>query len=255
MGTDTGTDDLYQEFYKYVQKEDIAHAVVLLSGGIDSTTCYTLARDALGTGCVTALSVSYGQNHETRELAAATKVINWFGEYGAYAHHEHIRLPMGVGGLTDEELEIPDKSYAELPQGPSPTYVPFRNGVLLAVAASYADSIAKKIHPQAKFVVMYGAHMDDAANYAYPDCTGPFISAMRSAIAIGSYARGMLYAPFEGVDKAAVVRMGYLLDAPLYLTWSCYRGGVNHCGTCPTCISRKDAFKDAGISDPTNYEA
>src|SRR5690606_32391056 len=101
----------------------------------------------------------------------------------------------------------------------------------------------------------YGAHAEDAQNWAYPDCTPEFIGAMANAIFIGSYQRLRLWAPLMNMQKYQIVRVGADLGVPFHLTTSCYKGGDKHCGTCPTCISRKGAFIRANVPDPTVYAA
>jgi 7-cyano-7-deazaguanine synthase len=154
---------------------------------------------------------------------------------------------MGIGGLTDRNLRMPQKSYAELPKGISPTYVPFRNGLMLSAIASIAMA-----DPEAE-AIYYGAHAEDAENDAYPDCSLPFIEAIATAIHIGTYGQIRLIAPLGGVNKSAGIKEGEKLGVPWHLTWSCYEGGLFHCGSCPTCISRREAFVEAGVKDPTEY--
>jgi 7-cyano-7-deazaguanine synthase len=101
--------------------------------------------------------------------------------------------------------------------------------------------------------IFFGAHAEDAANWAYPDCTPEFIGAMANAIYVGTYYTVRLYTPIMWMSKAEVVRWGNELQVPFDMTWSCYKGGDLQCGECPTCISRHNAFLDAGIPDPTTY--
>lgn len=149
--------------------------------------------------------------------------------------------------LTQSDKEIPHESYAEqLTQTngkPVSTYVPFRNGLFLASAASIAISLDCG-------VIYYGAHADDAAGNAYPDCSQDFNNAMNSAITIGSGEQVHIEAPFVGLTKADVVKMGTELGVPYKLTWSCYEGGEKPCGKCGTCIDRTAAFEANGLIDP-----
>lgn len=220
----------------------MSKAYVLLSGGMDSTTCLAEAVRKHGTG-VTAVSVAYGQTH-TKELGFAGEIARRYK-----VEHRIISLEgaIGMGGLSDPNLVVPDKSYDELPDGISPTYVPFRNGLMLAALASIAQA-----DPEAR-AIYYGAHAEDAENDAYPDCSVEFIQSIGEAIHIGTYGQIYLRAPLMDMTKAEVVTMGEELNVPWHLTWSCYKGLEKHCGTCPTCQSRIMAFNDAGVEDPTEY--
>jgi 7-cyano-7-deazaguanine synthase len=222
----------------------MSKAYVLLSGGMDSTTCLAQACKTFGETNVTAISIQYGQRHSDAELSAAQSIVSHFHVKWVIKNLANI---IGIGGLTDNELVVPHMSYEELGEGISPTYVPFRNGLMLATLASsaMADSEAEAIY--------YGAHAEDAANDAYPDCSIPFIQSMADAIRIGTYGQIELRAPLGSMSKAEVVQFGETLNVPWYLTWSCYEGGDLHCGKCPTCISRMDAFAIAGLLDPTEY--
>jgi 7-cyano-7-deazaguanine synthase len=218
-------------------------AVVLLSGGLDSTVALYEAIEMCGNDNVGAVSVNYGQRHG-KELEAARRVMEIAG---CKDRHAVIDLPevLPVSMLTNVDEPIPNKSYAEI-EGVSPTYVPFRNGTLLSIAAAVASAAG------AKFLYA-GMHSEDAHNWAYPDCTFEFLGAMGNAIYIGTYHKVRLIVPLVWMTKAAVVRRGNWLCAPLEETWSCYAGGDKHCGLCMTCRARRDAFKIAGIIDRTEY--
>lgn len=218
-------------------------AYVLLSGGIDSSTCLAYAIDKFGADEVCAVSVHYGQRH-TRELQFAEKQCS---DYGVKHDVVNIAGVIGIGGLTDADLDIPPVSYDELPHGVSPTYVPFRNGLLLSILTSRAAA-----DPDAKEVI-YGAHAEDAENDAYPDCSVEFIGAIGEAIRIGTYGNITLNALLARMTKDEVVTLGDKLGVPWHNTWSCYEGREIHCGVCPTCRARKQAFKLAGVYDPTVY--
>lgn len=224
-------------------------AVVLLSGGIDSTTCLADAVQTYGADNVLALSMYYGQKHQ-KEIESAQDVAKYYGV-------DHIIQEIsGAFDLSDCTLlqgreEVAHESYAEQlekmgGEGTVATYVPFRNGLFL----SYAAAIATSVHAS---TVYYGAHADDAAGRAYPDCTPEFEEAMDRAIYEGSGHLVRLYAPLLNWNKAQVVKYGLELDAPYYLTWSCYEGGDRPCGKCGTCIDRAKAFEANGITDPAIY--
>jgi len=220
----------------------MSHAYVLLSGGIDSTTCLMHALSAHNRN-VTAIIMDYGQRHK-KEINHAVEISTY---YGLRFRIVDVVAVIGKGGLTDVDLEIPKVSYADLPKGISPTYVPFRNGLFLSIAASIASA-----NPSAT-TLYYGAHAEDAENDAYPDCSIPFIHAMSSAIQIGTYGRLILRTPLAEMTKAEVITFGDGLQTPWALTWSCYEGGEVHCGVCPTCRSRREGFILAGVEDPTEY--
>lgn len=219
--------------------------LVLHSGGLDSTVVLALAkRDCVD---VVSLSIAYGQKHQTREITAARDIC----EFYKVDHLETI-LPdifSGFGStLVDPEKLNPQLSYEEIrsSEGPSPTYVPFRNANLLSVATAVA--MVKNCD-----LVYFGAHADDAHNYAYPDCTPEFIGAMANAISVGTYYKIRLKSPLMWMTKSEIVKLGKSLEVPLASTYSCYEGFEYHCGLCSTCISRKVAFEQSGVFDPTTY--
>ena len=149
--------------------------------------------------------------------------------------------------LEGRDAEIPHESYAdqlkESDGKPVSTYVPFRNGLFLSAAASFGLSLECSL-------ICYGAHADDAAGNAYPDCSRAFVEAMNQAVWEGSGHQIRIEAPFVDVPKAEVVRRGLELKVPYELTWSCYEGGDEPCGTCGTCIDRQKAFEANGVRDP-----
>ncbi len=223
-------------------KEMIPKAFVLHSGGIDSTTCLYLAVRDFGIKHVVSLSIDYGQRHST-ELDHAQAIC----EARGIEHHMVKGPEMPQSMLTDPDATIPDVAYMDLDPGISPTYVPFRNGTLLSYVAAIAQA-------QAGTAIYFGAHAEDALNWAYPDCTPEFIGAMANAIFIGTYQQVRLLTPLAWLGKKEIIQLGTSLDIPWERTWSCYKGGVHHCGTCPTCRARHQGFFDAQVVDPTKYE-
>lgn len=226
-------------------------AVVLSSGGLDSTTCLSVAVGECGKDNVKTISVYYGQKHE-KELECARKVAEYYGvehyEYDMSKIFEYSNCSL-LKGSTEE---IKHETYAEqMKDGERVnTYVPFRNGLLLSMATSIADSL----FPGEEIDIYYGAHADDYANNAYADCSIEFVEAINEAINVGTYRKIKVVAPFINTDKAGVVKKGLELHTPYELTWSCYEGGEKQCGKCATCLDRKEAFMKNGVSDPVPYE-
>lgn len=259
-------------------------AFVLLSGGLDSTTALALANEQFS-GNVEAVSIDYGQRH-IKETEQAKLICYHYGFKQTILSLRGLMEGDGVM-LTNADIEVPNMSYDEI-KGVSPTYVPFRNGTMLSAITAHAQKYVmtqiqegidtwKKYYDEtyadvpgafdeqhwrqyvtaeAKDLVgiYFGAHAEDALNWAYPDCTPEFIGSMANAIYVGSYFSIRLFAPFVSSTKGDIVRIGTGLRVPYELTWSCYKGGALHCGTCPTCRSRKAAFEAVDVTDPTVYE-
>lgn len=230
-------------------------ALVLNSGGVDSTTCVAIAVDKYGAENVITASLYYGQKHD-KELQCAKKIAEY---YGVRHIEEDISNVMKYAGevcslVKGSKEEILDMSYADQikqnGEGRVGTYVPFRNGLLLSIATAFADSL----FPGEEVEVFYGAHADDAAGEAYADCSPEFADAMDTAINIGTYGKVHINRPLIHMNKAEVVKTGLSLHVPYELTWSCYRGGEKACGKCGTCIDRKHAFEVNGVEDPIEYE-
>ena len=221
-------------------------ALVLFSGGLDSTTCLALAVKTYGAENVLALSVYYGQKH-TKEIAAAKRIAEHYGVRLQTLDLTAIFADSNCALLATSDQEIPKESYADQLSGtagtPVSTYVPFRNGLFLSSAASIALSNGCS-------VIYYGAHSDDAAGNAYPDCSDAFNSAMNRAICEGSGNQIHIEAPFVNQTKADIVRLGTELGVPYDMTWSCYEGGETPCGCCGTCRDRIAAFAANGLTDP-----
>lgn len=221
--------------------------LVLSSGGVDSTTCLAMAVKEVGAKNVVALSVYYGQKHD-KEIQAAKAVADYYGVERLELDLSVIFADSNCSLLKQSTEEIPQESYAQQiaetgGNAPVSTYVPFRNGLFLSSAASIALS-----HGCSK--IMYGAHADDAAGAAYPDCSLQFVEAMNSAIFLGSGDQLRLEAPFVSATKADVVKKGLELGVPYEITWSCYEGGEKPCMKCGTCIDRIAAFRANGVTDP-----
>lgn len=215
-------------------------AIVLFSGGLDSTTCLYWALDK-GYKCET-LTVSYGQRHE-REVRAAQTIAQ---RLGVKQHLVTLQFPWLVSSsLVDKNQAIPDQPMEEIESGKIPsTYVPGRNLVFLSVAASLMDSI----HADA---IVAGPNAVDFSGY--PDCTPMFFKAAAEAINRGTE-RGVtqgveVLAPLMDLSKTDIVRLGAKLGVPFELTWSCYNGGDKPCGHCDSCKLRARGFAEAGVKD------
>lgn len=226
-------------------------ALVLSSGGVDSTTCVALAVKDLGAENVTTVSVFYGQKH-AKELECARAIADFYGVQHRVINlaGTHIMDDSNCPLLSSSTEDIPEQSYAEQiaknGEGMVTTYVPFRNGLMLSAVAAMAMSL----YPNDEVDIYLGAHADDAAGNAYADCSSDFTEAIGKAINIGTYGKVRLVAPLVNLNKAGVVKMGLELHTPYNLTWSCYRGGEKPCGKCGTCIDRAKAFEENGIKDP-----
>lgn len=214
--------------------------LVLLSGGMDSVTALHWARSEHEV--VGAVSFDYGAKHNHREIPLAA----WHcGESGM--HHDVIELDF-VNRLFASDLlksggEVPEGHYAD--ENMKKTVVPFRNGIMLAIACGIAESRGAE-------ALVIAAHAGD--HTIYPDCREPFMQGMAAAMREGTYAHIELLRPFIHLDKAGIARLGASLGVDYGKTWSCYKGGELHCGKCGTCVERIEAFELAGIEDPTVYE-
>lgn len=222
-------------------------AIVLLSGGLDSTLCLDLAYSYFR-GNVAALSIYYGQRHAV-EVTAAKKVAAHYR-----VKHRELHLPASIfsdskGALTNNDVEVPEIAYQELiaKNELSPLYVPFRNGILLSIASAIA------LQEEATHIY-YGAHSEDNSTWAYPDCSPNFIESMGQAIYYGTGGKVSLRAPLQPYTKADIVKEALMFNIPIKLTYSCYNGGLKACGKCPTCLSRIMAFKTNKAIDPIEYE-
>lgn len=229
-------------------------ALVLSSGGVDSTTCVGIAVDKYGKDNVITASLYYGQKHD-KELECARKIANYYDVKHIEEDISNVmKYAKDVCTLIKGGDEIEHKSYAdqiaENGEGRVATYVPFRNGLFLSIAAAYADAL----FPGEEVKIYYGAHADDAAGQAYADCSPEFADAMNKAINIGTYGKISIERPLINMNKAEVVKTGLALNVPYELTWSCYEGKEKACGTCGTCIDRLNAFHLNGVKDPINYE-
>lgn len=217
---------------------------VLHSGGMDSTTALTLATQSPDARRVYAVGVNYGQRH-VKELQAA----------------ETIRAALGVrsltldltgygrsvtSALTTGGIPVPDGHYAA--DNMAVTVVPGRNAVMLTALAGMAASLTEESE---NVNLVAAVHAGDHA--IYRDCRPEFIAAIQNAIRTGVGDNISVWAPFVHQTKTDIARTAAAIGAPVGLSWSCYKGGEVHCGTCGTCVERKEAFRNAGLADPTEY--
>lgn len=213
-------------------------SVIVLSGGMDSVT---LLHEYIGRVAL-AITFDYGSNHNRREAEYARIHCERLGV-------EHILIPLDFihkyfkSSLLEGADAIPEGHYAS--DNMKSTVVPFRNGIMLAVACGIAESRGLK-H------VMIANHFGDHS--IYPDCRAGFVNAMSRAMSEGTYDGITVFAPYTSISKTDIARHGAALGIDYRETYSCYKGGAKHCGKCGTCVERKEALHDAGIEDLTEYE-
>ena len=228
-------------------------ALIMNSGGVDSATCLALAVKRLGAANVDTIAFNYGQRHK-HELQCAERLAKYYG-----VSFRVIDLTAS-GIFSDTACTLFDGAEGEVPKDsfdkqreqngdsiPS-TYVPFRNGLFLAVAGA----VAMSIHPDCETEVYFGAHKVDETMQGgfHGDSGKAFVKAMNSALQMGTFGRVKVVAPFGRVSKAGLVKRGLKMKVPYELTWSCYEGAEKPCGVCGTCIERREAFEANGAVDP-----
>lgn len=212
--------------------------LIIVSGGMDSITMlHEYAQEI-----ALAVTFDYGSNHAKKEISFARLHCERLGI-------EHIVIPLEFmhnyfkSSLLEGADAIPEGHYAD--ENMKSTVVPFRNGIMLSIAAGLAESRGLKF-------VMIANHAGDHA--IYPDCRATFIDAMNEAIAYGTYINIRIFAPYTNITKGQIAEHGKALGLDYRETWSCYKGGDKHCGKCGTCVERKEALEYAGINDLTEYE-
>ena len=213
-------------------------AVIIISGGMDSTTMLYEYKDEIAL----AITFDYGSTQNGRERICAITHCQRLGI-------KHIIIPLDFmhryfkSALLMTSEDIPDGNYDD--ENMKSTVVPFRNGIMLAIACGVAESNGLKR-------VMIANHAGDHS--IYPDCRPGFVNAMSSAMSAGTYDNIEVYAPYTYLDKAEIARHGKALGLDYSETYSCYKGREKHCGKCGTCRERIKALQDAGIVDTTEYE-
>lgn len=213
-------------------------SLLVLSGGMDSTTMLHEYKERIAA----AVTFDYGSNHNAREIECARENCRMLGI-------EHIVIPLSFmkeyfkSSLLEGAEAIPEGHYAD--DNMRSTVVPFRNGIMLSVAAGLAESRGLR-H------VMLANHGGD--HTIYPDCRPRFVDAMSEAIRLGTFEGLTILAPYTHISKSDIAVRGKKIGMDYALTYSCYKGGERHCGRCGTCVERREAMADAGIDDPTEYE-
>lgn len=213
--------------------------VVLVSGGMDSVVA--LYQAATEHEVVTGLSFDYGSKHNHREIPFA----KWHCDKLGIPHQTiplHFMNDCFDSHLLNSGGEIPEGHYED--DNMKQTVVPFRNGIMLSIAAGFAES-------QGAEAITIAAHSGDHA--IYPDCRSDFMDPMAQAIEAGTYAKIQIVRPFLEIRKEDIAARGIELNVDFSQTWSCYKGGDRHCGKCGTCVERKEAFDLSGLQDPTDY--
>ena len=214
------------------------NSLLILSGGMDSVTMLYEYASTIDL----AVTFNYGSNHNAREIEWAEYHCKKLGiehlviDLSFIGQYFHSSLLEGADAIPDGEYDFDNMKS---------TVVPFRNGIMLAAAAGLAES-----HGLTR--VMIANHAGDHA--IYPDCRASFIKAMSTAISEGTYEHIMLYAPYTLLTKTQIAERGKNYGVDYGETYSCYKGGEKHCGRCGTCVERRQALKEAGITDNTEYE-
>ena len=213
--------------------------VIVLSGGMDSGVLLKMWRDVYADAEIHAITFNYGSNHAKKEIAKAKILAAKYAD-------KHIVLPLKFiskyfkSSLISGSKAIPDGHYAS--ENMKSTVVPFRNGIMLAIAIGYAESIGAN-------KVLIGAHAGD--HFIYPDCRPEFIMAMNAASMSGTFDGITIDAPFKSLSKRDIAVIGEARGMDFRDTYTCYKGRKKHCGVCGSCTERKEAL--SGF-DPTYYE-
>jgi 7-cyano-7-deazaguanine synthase len=210
--------------------------VVVLSGGPDSTVvAYWAKKQGYVLSCI---SFKYGQIAQ-KETIQARKIAEKLGVPIKVIDVSNLKdVFVGVTSLCDPNIELTSNFTQQI-------VVPFRNAIFLSIAVSYSAAVGADY-------IFYGAHGSDAANY--PDCREAFYQSMEQTARLGTETDIHIQAPFSGIPKSELLKIGQTLGVPFELTWSCYSDGSKHCGKCEACINRKKAFKEAKTPDPTKYD-
>jgi 7-cyano-7-deazaguanine synthase len=224
---------------------DQGHVVAIVSGGLDSVT---LAHHLFSNGYdVSLISYNYGQRHD-KEIDFARLCADRLSVEHFVVDLRALTGLMNTSSLTSDEIAVPDGHYAE--ETMKITVVPNRNAIMINVATALAVSRGYDF-------IATGVHGGD--HFIYPDCRPDFISSQAKTLRLANAGfisdKFDVLAPFVNIPKDGIVTIGDSIGVPWEETWSCYRGGDIHCGSCGTCFERREAFELAGIKDPTSYMA
>ena len=215
-------------------------AIIVLSGGMDSGVL--LADQVRKLEVVAALFFYYGSKHNDKEMACAEILAKKYGVELKKIELPFINELFNSSLLSSSDEEIPEGHYQE--ENMKSTVVPFRNGIMLAIAAGFAESVEADL-------LLIGSHAGD--HVIYPDCRPEFNMAMTEAISLGTYNGVRVEAPYSQITKTDIGRVGYELGFDFTQTWTCYKGQTAHCGKCGSCVERHEALSCDGHEDPTIY--
>lgn len=222
-------------------------ALVLSSGGLDSTVCLALAVQKFGKENVATVIVNYGQRH-IKEIESGRKVAEYYGVPHYEFNVEELFKYSNCSLMADGQPVIETTYEKQVEEGKKITsYVPFRNGLMLSICATLGQSLWE----EEECDVYLGNH---ASDFAYADCTPKFVKKMQAAIFEGTYGWVKFVSPLQDMTKSEVVKLGSDLSIPFELTWSCYEGEELPCGRCASCLERKRAFEANGLIDPVQYQ-
>ena len=213
-------------------------SVIIISGGVDSITMLYDKKESIALG----ISFDYGSNHNSREIPFAKLHCKRLGIKHITINLEFVHQYF-KSSLLDGAEAIPEGNYND--ENMKSTVVPFRNGIMLSIAAGIAESNNLKN-------VLIANHAGD--HTIYPDCRPEFINSIDKATQAGTFAKVKVLAPYTNITKTDIAKIGKKLGIDYTETWSCYKGGEKHCGKCGTCVERKEALAGAGIDDTTEYE-
>jgi len=215
--------------------------LVVLSGGMDSATALAWCVDKYKRENITTITFNYGSKHNQMENERAALLSDYYGVKNIYIEMPFINK-IFKSDLLQSGGDIPEGHYAD--PSMKRTVVPFRNGIMLSIAAGLAESLEYNY-------LCIGNHEGDHA--IYPDCRTEFMQPMDQAIENGTYKKIKILRPFEKIDKTEIIKIGSKLEVPYEISYSCYKGKELHCGKCGTCFERKEAFALSGTPDPTQY--
>ncbi len=237
-----GSEEIATEPLETMEDDGPGLAICLVSGGMDSCVTAAIAREE--NDRLAFLHVSYGQRTEERERESFDALADYFKVNSRLVISMESLAQIGGSSLTDKTIPVsaPALASATIPS----SYVPFRNAHLLAAAVSWGEVIKAD-------AIYIGAVAEDSSGY--PDCRPEFYEAFQSVINLGTKpeTRLTIRTPVIGLKKSEIVRKGFDLNAPLHLTWSCYRESELACGNCDSCALRLRAFREAGVKDPIPY--